>query len=116
MKAPCGTRSARVAKVLALVCAVGAVLAFTWPAVGRAAALPTVDLSSEPWFVGWSAALPPGYLGVDTDSSDACVAGRIQCVDRVAQKLERHVSGLGCDHNAVFSLAYERTTEKVAAV
>jgi hypothetical protein len=53
---------------------------------------------------------------VDTDSSDACVAGRIECVDQVARRLERQISDLDCDHNAIFSLAYARTTEKVAAV
>src|SRR3954453_21542180 len=78
--------------------------------------LPTVDLSSDPWFIGWSAALPPAYLGVDTGSSDVCVAGRLPCVDLVARRLERQLSGLGCDHNAIFSLAYARTTEKVAGV
>jgi hypothetical protein len=87
-----------------------------WPAAGRATGLPTVDLSADPWFVNWTAALPPGYLGVNTDSSDACVAGRITCVDKVARRLQRQVADLGCNHNAVFSLAYERTTEKVAAV
>jgi hypothetical protein len=86
------------------------------PAVARADGLPIVDLSSDPWFIGWSELLPPGYLGVDTDSADDCVAGRIQCVDRVARRLERQVAVLGCDHKAVFSLAYARTTEKVAAV
>ena len=39
-----------------------------------------------------------------------------QCVDRVANRLERQVADLGCDHNAVFSLAYARTSQKVAAV
>ena len=55
-------------------------------------------------------------MGVDTDSADLCVAGRIQCVDRVARRLKQQVTRLGCDRNAVFSLAYARTTEKVAAV
>jgi hypothetical protein len=86
------------------------------PAVSRADGLPIVDLSSDPWFVGWSELLPPAYMGVDTGSADLCVAGRIQCVDRVARRLQQQVGGLGCDHNAVFSLAYARTTEKVAAV
>jgi hypothetical protein len=36
-------------------------------------------------------------------------------VDRVATKLERQLARAHCDHNAVFSLAYARTTEKVAA-
>jgi hypothetical protein len=79
----------------------------------RALALPTVDLSSDPWFVGWTEALPPAYLGVNTDSSDICVAGKVACVDKVARILGRQVSDLGCDHNAVFSVAYLRTTQEV---
>jgi hypothetical protein len=116
MRAENRARSPRAAKRLGVLCLLAVMLALWSPAVGRADGLPTVDLSSDPWFVGWSALFPPGYLGVDTDSSDACVAGRIACVDRVAHKLERQISDLGCDHNAIFSLAYARTTEKVAAV
>jgi Family of unknown function (DUF5995) len=85
------------------------------PASGRADGLPLIDLSSDPWFVGWSELLPPAYMGVNTASSDICVAGRIECVERVAGRLERQVAGLGCDHNAVFSLAYARTTQKILA-
>jgi hypothetical protein len=83
------------------------------PAIARAQ---IVDLSSDPWFVGWSELLPPAYMGVNTASSDICVAGRIECVERVARRLERQVADLGCDHNAVFSLAYLRTTQKVLAM
>ena len=106
----------RAAVRLLFVLLVGVTLGLSAPAAGRAASLPSVDLSADPWFVGWSQALPPAYLGVDTDSADDCVAGRIACVDRVAARLERQVTTAGCDHNAVFSLAYARTTEKVAAV
>ena len=116
MRASIRRRSADASTVLGLLCLLGLLLGLWSPAPARAAGLPTVDLSSDPWFVGWSELLPPGYLGVDTDSSDACVAGRIGCVDRVARRLEKQVSDLGCDHNAIFSLAYARTTEKVAAV
>jgi hypothetical protein len=116
MRAATGPGSAGAAKLIGWLCLLGVLCGLWWPAAGRAAGLPTVDLSSDPWFVNWAAALPPGYLGVDTDSSDACVAGRITCVDRVARGLQRQVADLGCNHNAVFSLAYERTTEKVAAV
>jgi hypothetical protein len=107
------SRSVVPAIVITVLAALAAA-AFT-PAA-RADGLPIVDLSSDPWFVNWSALLPPAYLGVDTDSSDACVAGRIQCVDKVARRLERQIADLGCDHNAIFSLAYARTSEKVAAV
>src|SRR3954471_24082134 len=98
------------------ICLLGLVFGLWLPATVRADGLPTVDLSADPWYVGWASTLPPGYLGDDTDSSDVCVAGRIACVAKVAKRLENQVSSLRCNHNAVFSLAYARTTEKVQAV
>ena len=109
-------RATRGIRRLGVCCLLAVIVGLGSPAGGRAQGLPTVDLSSDPWFVGWSELLPPAYMGVNTDSSDICVAGRIECVDRVARRLERQVAGLGCDHNAVFSLAYARTTQQVAAV
>src|SRR5689334_2843832 len=109
-----GMDRARVRGV-ALAIAVAAALCALVAAAPAGAGLPTVDLSSDPWFVGWSSVLPSTYLGVDTNSSDLCVAGKIQCVDKVARRLESQVSSLGCNHNAVFALAYARTTETVAA-
>ena len=110
MRAATGIRRLGVCCLLAVIIGLGA------PAGGRAQGLPTVDLSTNPWFIGFSELLPPAYMGVNTDSSDICVAGRIECVDRVARRLERQVAELGCDHNAVFSLAYARTTQQVAAM
>jgi hypothetical protein len=103
------------ARLLGLACLLGVGVGMALPAVGRADSVPVVDLSSDPWFVNWSALLPPAYMGVDTDSADACVAGRISCVDKVARRLQKQVRDAGCNHNAVFSLAYQRTTEYVAA-
>lgn len=116
MRAAAGAPQRIAARVLVLFCLLGVMVGLGAPATARADGLPIVDLSSDPWFVGWSELLPSGYMGVDTGSADVCVAGRIQCVDRVAQRLQQQVARLGCDHNAVFSLAYARTTEKVAAV
>ena len=116
MRAAVGARTRVVASRLGLCWLLGVMIGLGSPAAGHADALPTIDLSGDPWFVGWSELLPATYMGVDTDSADVCVAGRIECVDRVADRLERQVAGLGCDHNAVFSLAYARTTQKVAAV
>jgi hypothetical protein len=116
MRAVPGSGSAAAATLIGWLCVLGLMSGLCSAPAARADGLPTVDLSSDPWFINWAAALPPGYLGVDTDSSDACVAGRIACVDKVARRLERQVSYLGCNHNAIFSLAYARTTEKVAAV
>jgi hypothetical protein len=103
------------ARLLGLACLLGVAMGLAWPAVGRADAVPVVDLSSDPWFVNWSALLPPAYMGVDTDSADDCVSGSIRCVDKVAKRLQNQVRAAGCNHNAVFSLAYQRTTEYVAA-
>jgi hypothetical protein len=111
-----GTRGRVRVRRLGLCWLLGLLVALGLPGVARGDGLPTIDLSSDPWFVGWSELLPPTYMGVDTDSADICVAGRIECVDRVAARLERQVADAGCDHNAVFSLAYQRTTDKVAAV
>ena len=104
------------ARLLGLFCLLGVMIGLGAPAGARADGLPIVDLSSDPWFIGWSEHLPPAYMGVNTASADMCVAGQIQCVDRVAKRLKQQVSSLGCNHSAVFSLAYQRTTEKVAAV
>jgi Family of unknown function (DUF5995) len=116
MGAAIGARTQVIARRLGLCWLLGLMIGLGSPAVGHADALPALDLSGDPWFVGWSELLPPTYMGVDTDSADVCVAGRIECVDRVANRLERQAAGLGCDHNAVFSLAYARTSQKVAAV
>src|SRR5688500_12222311 len=101
---------------LGVCCLLAAVIGLGLPAGGHAQGLPTVELSTNPWFVGWSELLPPAYMGVNTASSDIGLAGRIECVDRVANRLERQIARLGCDHNAVFSLAYARTTQKIAAM
>jgi hypothetical protein len=106
-----GARRIVAVRPLGLACLLGLLVGLVAPPAGRA----DVDISPDPWFVNWSSLLPAGYLGVDTDSSDLCQAGRIQCVDRVAVKLERQLSDQQCGHNAVFSLAYARTTEAVAA-
>jgi hypothetical protein len=49
----------------------------------------------------------------DPTSSDDCVAGRFQCVDKVINEMHRRFQPLAksCDHDAVFALAYLRTTE-----
>jgi len=71
---------------LGICCLLAAVIGLGLPAGGHAQGLPTVDLSTNPWFVGWSELLPPAYMGVNTASSDICLAGRIECVDRVANR------------------------------
>jgi hypothetical protein len=109
------TRRRPAGRRLSLFCLCGVMIALALPAVSRAGLAP-VDLSADPWFVGWSSLLPPLYMGVNTDSSDICVSGSIKCVNRTGQRLERQLTKLGCNPNAIFSLAYARMTEKVEAV
>jgi hypothetical protein len=70
--------------------------------------------AAEPPFVGWTALLPSLSLPYDPSSADDCVAGRIRCVDKVIRDMTRRFDALveRCDHDAVFSLAYLRTTEE----
>ncbi len=87
--------------VLALVLTVGA---GTGPAVAE----------EDPPFVGWSTALPPLAGSYEPTSSDDCVAGRVQCVEKVIREMEKRFGpqAEGCPHSAVFALAYLRTTEE----
>jgi hypothetical protein len=42
-----------------------------------------------------------------------CRSQRAACVDRLIAEMQAHVDGLGCRHDAVFALLYERTTEGI---
>lgn len=69
--------------------------------------------ADDPPFVGWSAALPPLASHYDPSSSNACVAGRVSCVTKTVRTMRTRFEPLAksCDHDAVFALAYLRTTE-----
>ena len=83
--------------------------------VGASSALFTGSAKAEDPlpFVGWSAILPPLAYQYDPTSEDDCVAGRFQCVEKVIKQMHRRFDPLAerCDHDAVFALAYLRTTE-----
>ncbi len=66
-----------------------------------------------PLFVGWAAALPPIAWQYDSNSSDECVAGRITCVEKTIRLMQKRFDPLAaaCAHEAVFGLAYLRTTQ-----
>lgn len=72
-----------------------------------------VHAGSDPYFFSWSTALPPIAWNYDPTSSDDCVAGRISCVQRTINEMDKRLDPLAssCDHDAVFGLAYLRTTE-----
>lgn len=69
--------------------------------------------AEDPPFVGWSQVLPPLVTTFDSGSSDDCEAGRPACVRKTIREMENRFDPLAetCDHDAVFSLAYLRTTE-----
>ncbi len=70
--------------------------------------------ASDPPFLGWSAVLPPLQTEYDPGSEDACISGKTSCVDKTVREMTRKFDDLAssCNHNAIFSLAYLRTTEE----
>lgn len=91
---------ARIAALVAVAC-----MSFLAPAA-RAA---------DPAFIDWTSLLPGGAgLQYEPSSADECVAGRIQCVEKVVRDMTRRFDGLAdtCDHDAIFALTYLRTTEE----
>ncbi len=82
------------------------------PAVVLAPAQPAA--ADDPPFVGWTAAMPPLAFSFDPSSSNDCEAGRVTCVRQVIRTMRARFNPLAeqCDHDAVFSLAYLRTTEE----
>jgi hypothetical protein len=79
-----------------------------WPSAAAAQTLPN-----------WSSVAPAlSSGGYDPSSSNICVAGRPGCVDVVIKEMNRRFQPLArrCDHNAIFSLAYLRTTEVFKSV
>ena len=80
-------------------------LALVWPAAAAA---------EDPPFVGWTALLPGLSLPYDVTSPDDCIAGRVQCVDKIVREMTRRFEPLAssCDHDAIFALTYLRVTEE----
>jgi hypothetical protein len=74
---------------------------------------PRIARADEPIFIDWTSLLPGLTAGYDPSSENVCVAGRPHCVDTVIREMERRFEPLGrsCHHNAVFALAYLRTTQ-----
>jgi hypothetical protein len=82
----------------------GATLVVTAPEGARAEA---------PLFVDWSSLLPGLEDAYIPSSANDCVAGRPRCIDAVIKEMQRRFEPLGrsCHHDAVFALAYLRTTQ-----
>jgi hypothetical protein len=69
--------------------------------------------ADDPVFVDWPSLLPSLTDAYDPTSENDCVAGRPNCLAATIREMERRFSPLGqsCHHNAVFALAYLRTTQ-----
>ena len=82
-------------------------------ALAGALAMPATA-SAQTGFVDWTSFLPASATQYEPTSEDDCTAGRIQCVDKVIREMTRDFDRLAaaCDHNAIFALAYLRTTEE----
>jgi hypothetical protein len=77
-------------------------------------AAPVAAGAEDPPFVGWTALLPGLTNAYAPNSDNDCAAGRTRCVDVVIREMERRLAPLAtaCDHEAIFSLTYLRTTEE----
>jgi hypothetical protein len=91
-------RVIRLGTLLALLC-----LATTVPA-----------RAEDPPFVEWTALLPGLTTDYEPSSDNDCAAGRTRCVNAVIREMQRRFDPLAtaCDHDAIFSLTYLRTTEE----
>lgn len=69
--------------------------------------------TTSPLFVDWVSLLPSLTDTYDPTSTNDCVAGRPVCVDITIREMQRRFEPLGqsCNHNAVFAMAYLRTTQ-----
>jgi Family of unknown function (DUF5995) len=77
-------------------------------------AAPVAARAQDPPFVGWTALLPGLTTEYVPSSDNDCAAGRTHCVNAVIREMQRRFDPLAtaCDHDAIFSLTYLRTTEE----
>ena len=77
-------------------------------------AAPVAASAEDPPFVGWTTLLPGLATDYEPSSDNDCAAGRTRCVDAVIREMRRRFAPLAtaCDHDAIFSLTYLRTTEE----
>ena len=69
--------------------------------------------AEDPVSVNWTSLLPGLTDTYNPSSENVCVAGKPRCIDAVIKEMKRRFEPLGrsCHHNAIFSLAYLRTTQ-----
>jgi uncharacterized protein DUF5995 len=73
-----------------------------------------VAAAEDPPFIPWTQLLPGLTMQYQPSSSHLCNKGDIRCVDAVIKEMDRRFNPQAkqCDHDAVFSLTYLRTTEE----
>ena len=83
-------------------------------ALACALVVPGQAAAEDPAYLGWPGLLPAVPGTYSPSSEDDCIKGRDQCVDAVIREMTRRFDPLAssCDHDAIFSLAYLRTTEE----
>lgn len=74
----------------------------------------TPAAAADPPFVGWSAIIPALTYQYEPTSLNDCVAGRPSCVAGTIREMQNRLEPLAqsCRHEALFTLAYLRTTEQ----
>src|SRR5215212_5508850 len=77
-------------------------------------AAPVAASAEDPPYLAWTAVLPGLTDEYQPNSDNDCAAGRPRCVDAVIREMGRRFDPLAdsCDHDAIFALAYLRTTEE----
>jgi len=73
----------------------------------------TTARADPPIFVDWASLLPGLTDAYVPSSANDCAAGRPSCIAAVVKEMRRRFEPLGraCHHDAVFALAYLRTTQ-----
>ena len=72
-----------------------------------------VGATEDPIYVDWTTSLPSATATYDPSSENDCISGKPSCIDKTIREMQRRFNPVGqsCDHNAVFGLAYLRTTQ-----
>ena len=96
-----------------LLSALGTSLAAATPPAAADVSPTTTTSSTAPLFVNWTTLLPSLTDAYDPNSANECVAGKPHCVDATIEAMKDRFTPLGqaCNHNAVFAMAYLRTTQ-----
>jgi hypothetical protein len=83
--------------------------------VALAVAVAPPASAQDPPYFDWAGLLPGlPTSGYAPSSEDDCRSGRLRCIDSIINAMDRSFRPLArsCDHDAIFALAYLRTTQE----